>query len=174
RLDRWGGGGLPVPHDPGQETVTLGSGLVGEAIAGVAVVPDGGPAHEYPRSIVGGSHRPRDRLGAVHAATADHLLVGVGPSLVTDASTGQVHDRVKTGQTTGVEVRARPPGDLRGRSRLSPDEGHRLVALLLQMCRQRRADESGCSCDADSHVSSLVYAVCVATWLGSTTVWTLL
>jgi hypothetical protein len=48
------------------------------------------------------------------------------------------------------------------------------MPLVLQVGDHCRPDESGCSRYAYSHVSSLLYAGWTATWLGSTTVGTLL
>ena len=98
----------------------------------------------------GGGERP----GREHPAGPDLRLVGGGPAVVADPGAGQVNARGHAGQDRVARVGgARIPADLVGGARRPPDQADDLVAVRLQACRQRGADQPGRAGDRYLHRS---------------------
>jgi len=144
-------------------------GLIDLAIAGIAVVPDGGSVEQdsrTPNTALRGRrhfHGADDLMRAVNTAGDDRLLVGPGPSMISQACSGQMHDRIAArdrrlprawrGDIAGddcdvaVGVGGEEPAGLRSIAR----EQHHLVASLQAIKHESPADEAGRASDEDSH-----------------------
>ena len=97
---------LPLHADGRQETLAGRRALVDGAVAGVAVVADGGAGQQDLRRGVQGGDGLGDGGRAQHPAVADLLLVRVGPAVVPDPGAREVDDGVAAGQARRVDVLA--------------------------------------------------------------------
>ena len=133
-------GRLPVDAEPRQEVVAGGAVLGQQFVAARPVDADGGAGDEHGRLLGRGPDRGDDPPGRVDAALPQLPLARGRPALVGDAGPGQMHHRVRLGDS-GREVVPGSPVDVAaavgpGRAR---DAGH-VIAARAQRPRQRPAD----------------------------------
>jgi hypothetical protein len=86
------GGRLPLTADVGEEAVARIAVLGEHFVAPVAVPVDAGCADEDPRLRREPGERLRQQRGTTGAALLDERLAFVGPALVADSRTGEMHD----------------------------------------------------------------------------------